>query len=272
MAAHAIYAAHLTSKPVCVVADDTDVFLLLLFVSDNTNVNIYFRQGTKASKAGVTYHNVTKLAKTLGKDICNILPAFHALTGSDYTNPFYRRSKIQSFKKLFKLQSKCSLLQSLMTGNANVEDVISFIIHIIYNRPLRERTPGDARYAMLFVKQGSKKKFASTKSLPPDYKSLVQKVMRANFVAYGWSNCLYGGFDQPDPLLYGWKYEDETLLPVWYEGSALPNNEEILSYFDETQVEFANLNIPPNQSTNSTESDSDSDDDIGIISEDEDEY
>ena len=66
MAAHAIYAAHLTSKPVCVVADDTDVFILLFFVSDNTNVNIYFRQGTKASKAGVTYHNVTKLADTPG--------------------------------------------------------------------------------------------------------------------------------------------------------------------------------------------------------------
>ena len=54
---------------VCVVADDTDVYILLLFISNQANGTIYFRQGTSSSKQGITYHNVTTLANELGNDI-----------------------------------------------------------------------------------------------------------------------------------------------------------------------------------------------------------
>ena len=46
----------------CVVAHDTDVYVLLLFISNQANGTIYFRQGTSSSKQGITYHNVTALA------------------------------------------------------------------------------------------------------------------------------------------------------------------------------------------------------------------
>ena len=248
------------------MAEDTDVFILLLHVSILTDVKIYFRQGTKSSKTGIKHHDVSALAKTLGSDICNILPAFHALTGSDYTNPFFRRSKIQSFKKLMKLPEKCALLESMLGGNADIDQVVDFVLHVIYNRPLCEKTPGDSRYAMLIIKKGKKTKFAPTKSLPPDYKSLVQKIKRANFVAYGWSNCLYGEFDQPDPLFYGWKYENKLLLPIWYEGNPLPSTEEILRYFDDELDEFE---LPSFRSQSTKEIDSESDSDGDIVSEDE---
>ena len=38
------------------------------------------------------------LATQLSDESCNILPAFHVLTGCNFTDPFYRRSKNQSFK------------------------------------------------------------------------------------------------------------------------------------------------------------------------------
>ena len=53
---------------VCVVADDTDVYILL-FISNQANGTIYFRQATSSSKQGITYHNVTTLANELGNDI-----------------------------------------------------------------------------------------------------------------------------------------------------------------------------------------------------------
>ena len=106
---------------------------MLLFISNQANGKIYFRKGTSSSKQGITYHNVTALANELGNDICNVLPAFHALTGSDFTRTFYRRSKIQSLKKLMKTPSKADLLRSLQTENATVSEVIDFVIHIIYS-------------------------------------------------------------------------------------------------------------------------------------------
>ena len=44
LAFHAVYAA--SRHAVCVVADDTDVFILILFVAAQTNQKLYFRQGT----------------------------------------------------------------------------------------------------------------------------------------------------------------------------------------------------------------------------------
>ena len=91
LACHSVYAAKLTGKTVCVVADDTDVFILLLHVSINCNETPHFREGTKSSRDGITYHNVTSLSSQLGEKICAILPAFHSLTGSDFTKPFFGR-------------------------------------------------------------------------------------------------------------------------------------------------------------------------------------
>ena len=54
---------------------------------------------------------------------------------------------------------------------------------VIYNRTKREKSPGDSRYAMLYVrKDENKKTFASKKSLPPDQKSLTMKILRAHLV------------------------------------------------------------------------------------------
>ena len=66
-----------TEKSVCVVANDTDVFILLLHVSINCNETLYLRQGTTSSTDGITYHNVTSLSNQLGEKICAILPVFH---------------------------------------------------------------------------------------------------------------------------------------------------------------------------------------------------
>ena len=155
---------------------------------------MYFRQGTSSSKQGITY-NVPALANELGNDICNVLPAFHAPTGSDFTRTFYRRSKIHSFKKLMKTPSKAELLRSLQTENAIIYEVIDSVIHIIYNRPNHERTPGDSRYTMLFVKRVNKKVFASAKTLIPDVDSLTMKIKRANLVAHSWINCLNSEYE-----------------------------------------------------------------------------
>ena len=76
---------------------------------------LYFRQGTSSSKAGITYHNVSAAASEFGELICKILPSFHALTGSDFSKTFYRRSKMQSFKKMLPQPSAINLLSSLAT-------------------------------------------------------------------------------------------------------------------------------------------------------------
>ena len=133
------------------MADDTDAFILLLHVSINCNEALYFRQGTTSSRDGITYHNVTSLSSHLGEKICAILPAFYSLTGSDFTKTFFRRSKINSFKKLLSKPESINLMSSMSADDFDIEKVTYFVLHIIYNRPKREKSSGDSRYAMLYV-------------------------------------------------------------------------------------------------------------------------
>ena len=116
LAFHAVFAT--SRHPTCTVADDTDIFILLLYVAKKMWENLYFRQGTVLSRPGVTYHNVKALADHLGESVCNINPAFHALTGSDFAQPFFVRSKFTFHKKMQKIQS-ISQLDTLGSLHAN---------------------------------------------------------------------------------------------------------------------------------------------------------
>ena len=137
--------------------------------------------------------------------------------------------------------SKADLLRSLQTENAIVSEVIDFVIHIIYNLLNHERTPADSRYAMLFVKRGNKKVFASTKTLIPDVDSLTMKIKRANLVAHSWINCLNLEYEVLEPMLYGRYFDNDALSPIWYNGSALPIMDEIVDRQSATFSEVAEV-------------------------------
>ena len=76
------------------------------------------------------------------------------------------------------------------------------------------------------VGKGEKKKFAPTKSLPPDPKSLTMKILRAHLVSHSWVNCLDCNYQSLDPLSNGWIFVDGALQPLWYEGASLPSEEQ----------------------------------------------
>ena len=113
------------------MTDDTDLFILLLPVSINCNETLYFRQGTTSSRDGINHHNVCSLSSQLGEKICAILPTFHSLTGSDFTKPCFRRSKI-NFKKLLSKSESMDLMSSMNTDHVDIEKVTYFVLHVIY--------------------------------------------------------------------------------------------------------------------------------------------
>ena len=99
LALHAVYSSNLyPNQSVCVVADDTDVYILLLSVASQMKSTLLFRQGTS-----IEYHNVSALAEHLGYECCKNLPAFHALTGCDFTYTFYGRSKNRAFNMMINI-------------------------------------------------------------------------------------------------------------------------------------------------------------------------
>ena len=183
---HVIYESSQSQSGICVVADDTDILVLLLFISPRCATELYIRHGVRNSKNGIQYHDVISLSNCLGPRICKVLPAFHALTGCDYTRPFFGRTKYGTFKKMLKSPKCADLLLTLTTTDVNMGEVVDYILHVVYGRKRSERTPGESRYAMLFVKsKGKRKRFTDTRRIVPDESSLKMKIKRAHCVTLG---------------------------------------------------------------------------------------
>ena len=131
------------------------------------------------------------LSQHLGPSICDISPAFDALTACDYRNQFYARSKYGSFKIMQGKKEMINKLLPLSTRIIDFDCVIEFILRLIHNRPWTETTPGDSRYSMFFVKRkGKKRKLSDSNQLPPDASSLKMKIKRACYVTQGIFNFL----------------------------------------------------------------------------------
>ena len=183
---HAVYVGRENNDAVCIVANDTDIYLSLINIPHHVHSHLYFRQGKTKDKDGVNYHDICAIAVHLGKEICQILPCFHTLTGSDFTNLFFSRSKIKAVKKMLETSKSHKLLLSLLSGQPNIEEVTNLVSHIVYNRPYKEKSMGELRYNMLKTKRKTKKKkekkYNTGKDLLPDHCSLKMKILRTSSV------------------------------------------------------------------------------------------
>ena len=77
---------------VVVQASDTDILVILLYQVSKFKSNLWMEVGT-TGKDNRRYLNITKIADAIGPGVCGALPAFHALTGCDYTSAFIRKGK-----------------------------------------------------------------------------------------------------------------------------------------------------------------------------------
>ena len=129
---HTVHVDQENNDTVWVVADNTDIYLKLINISHLIRSRL---QGKTKDKDGVNFHDIHAIAIHLGKEICQILPCLHKLTGLDFTNPFFGRSKIRAFKKMLEKPKSHNFLLSLLSGQPNIEEATNFVLHIVYDRP-----------------------------------------------------------------------------------------------------------------------------------------
>ena len=74
---------------------DTDVLIIALGSLEllDEDLNVWMETGLY-SKNTLRYINISELFSTLGTNLCNALPAYHAFTGCDFTSSFSRKGKV----------------------------------------------------------------------------------------------------------------------------------------------------------------------------------
>ena len=117
--AQAIYAAKEENKHVVVVADDTDVYILLLYHYQAESLNTPMK--LKSTQAGRAFIDVTATVRKLRDLIAEHLPA-HALSGCDTVPMCHGIGKSKMLKAVKAKKYSLSLLGEV---NADMEDVIN---------------------------------------------------------------------------------------------------------------------------------------------------
>ena len=105
---------------VVIRTDDTDCLVIALGCTHlfDQKVNIWLEVGVQ-SKNNLRYININKIYNQLWETLCIALPAYHALTGCDYSASFCRKGKVQPFKIL----KKDVQIQEVFGKLANMEEL-----------------------------------------------------------------------------------------------------------------------------------------------------
>ena len=138
---HAIHADREGYQAAVICSEDTDIFIMSLAFHDKIGASLFQKCGTKARRRVV---DITKVAATVGIDVCRALVGVHAYTGCDTVSAFAGKGKAKALKLLSKnkeIQDTCfklgqewpdlinkleaytSLLYALKTSSTKINDL-----------------------------------------------------------------------------------------------------------------------------------------------------
>jgi len=133
---------------------DTDVIVILLgkfqlfrYICPNIKLWVEFGVGKRYS-----YINLNEIANGLGKEKCEVLPAFHSFTGSDTTLSFFGKGKKTAFEawKWFPdVTSAFRILTSLPFTPVNINSEYFSILErytvVMYDKTSSDKKVNEAR-------------------------------------------------------------------------------------------------------------------------------
>ena len=208
-----------------VIADDTDVFVLLLYYYNKYNLDfcIVMEDTSKDRKCVDIKATVQK-----HKEIIPKLPSAHSLSGCDTVAQCWGIGKA----KVVKVLQTGVQITSVGDTAANLPDILceaTAFTAACYGHPQTDNL-GTLSFKVWKGKTGRASLVSSPKlmSLPPTFEAF--KLKRAHFQACIWLNC--HNLDPPkmDPEQYGWEKDrlNKTLMPVMMPKNTLAAPEYIL--------------------------------------------
>lgn len=212
---------------VTVRCSDTGVFVLLLYHSsqtwDNHKPLVWMDVGLSANNTR-HYINISQMVEQFDRGVLEALPALHAYTGLDYTATFINKGKIRPFGLMKKNQRVVRAFGSLGSSDTvddNTMTEIEKFTCCMYSRPKLSKV-NDVGLALFEQKYAptskatahplDKMKGVNPSGMPPCHSSLVNKVRRANYIAYLWKNASNRNPSDLNPEEHGWLLKDNQYV------------------------------------------------------------
>ena len=137
-----------TTSSVALVADDTDILVLLLHKADMNLHPLYL-----ASKKTKRIWNIVEAKEKIGPNICNALLSIHSISGCDTTSRIHSVSKSLIFKKCLKDNE---LLEKMIrfSNAGSKDDVVKIGLNILLKlfTAKHEKSLNEFRAKIIFEK------------------------------------------------------------------------------------------------------------------------
>jgi hypothetical protein len=190
--------------------DDTDVMVLLTYYTSKGMLgsNVQMLVGHSGKQR---YVSINQVSDNLGADICQSLPACHALTGCDSTSSLYKIGKVKAFNKLEKMSGDLKELKNLGLSDSVDESVAHKYVMSLYGIKMDcNGKPCETLDQLRFVMASTTDTSAS--ALPPTEDSFQQHLLRANYQTAVW---VHSHLPKPmlwSPVGHGWKLDEQNIL------------------------------------------------------------
>lgn len=222
MLLHAVHMS-LDYERIIVRSDDTDVLVLLLYYRSiqmlDTEVFMHAGHVTQFTRRE-RFIPVNQIVDKLGRELCQNLPAAHALTGCDTTSSLFKIGKRSAFSKLASQVRECPEILTTFGMTDNVEaDVVSarrYILNVYGNKDISCTTLDQLRYRYASVTDKAASEF------PPTEDAFKQHVLRARYQTSVWLQSHVPVPDLISPDGNGWVTKDGKLVPVMFLKDAAP--------------------------------------------------
>ena len=197
-----------------VVGEDTDLLILLCYHCNMGTNNIYFISGTNRVNAKIVKKwDIKQTVQAIGPDLCKQLPFVHALTGSDTTSRLFGIGKGPALKKLRTNSYLKEQADVFMDDRATKEAIIKAgeeAIICLYNG-LPHEGLDHLRYRKFANKVMTSTTCVQVHTLPPTSAAASYHSLRVYLQIQEWVN---GNCNNLDPLDWGWKTDEDLLLPI----------------------------------------------------------
>lgn len=204
-------------KHVTVVADDTDILILLLYHSSK---NILMQSATQSDKVC----DIQPMQRSIGEEARKTLLFVHALTGCDTTSALFGKSKSSAFKNIIKSKILCEWASHFGSSeDVSKEDLVEigckFIVPL-YGGNIDTSNLNVLHYEQYIRKIASAKKEFDIARLPPTQNAAKYHLLRVHLQVFIWKSL---DIPTPDPILWGWQLVDGEFQPILTDLSPAPD-------------------------------------------------
>ena len=186
------------------------------------NCNLYIKCGFATR---TRYINITKVAKALGRSVCDALICMHAYTGCDTVIAFSGCGKLGALKILLsniRFQQGFARLGKKRVLSTALLTILEEFTCCMYAAHTQITNVNEMRFQLFRSKNGD----ILSGQMPPCKDCLEQHAIRASYQAAVWQHSLVEAFPEiPSPLdCDGWVLDDEGKLEIrWMLGAPAPD-------------------------------------------------